>query len=159
VEWALGVGGTLHYISDWGSKLSAQIARIAAIFHVLDLKNLTIECLQIGVQEVSAAWQLAPYLEAHAQAAFDLMDQGSEFHQAERILAWIKRRGHESFKRAACYQAVRRSAGINRSEDVTTPLQILEAYGYIVERNPILSGKPGRPKSAVYDVNPAVHTS
>ena len=157
VEMALGPHGALHGIRDWGSKFSAQIARIAAIFHLLEYGSRATDIVTVEVGQVQAAWRLAPYFQTHALAAFDLMDQGSEYQQAERILAWIGRHGRHSFSRAECYQDVRRSGGVNRPEDVTTPLQILEAHRYIVERTPILARGPGRPRSSVYDVNPAVH--
>jgi hypothetical protein len=158
VERALGPNGHLSDIKDWASKLTAQIARIAAGYHLISAGGGPLEeHLDISAHEIAAAWELGAYLQAHALAAFDLMDEGGEYRQAERILAWIVRQGHQSFSRSECYQAVRRTAGVKRSDDLNTPLEILVAHGHIAEQPSERDGGPGRPRKATYLVNPAVH--
>ncbi len=157
VERALGPNGYLHDIRDWASKFSAQVARIAAGFHLTTIHTpLEPRDLAVTTDEIQAAWRVAAYLEAHALAAFALMDEGHEYRQATRILAWIMRQRLEKFSRADCYQAVRRTAGIKRSDDVSAPLEILLDHHYIAEQPKMFTeGQSGRPRSATYLVNPA----
>lgn len=85
-----------------------------------------------------------------SQAA-DSSDQ-AELCIARRILDWVERRDVSAFSRSECYQALRRTRGVNNPEDIVPALRLLVSQGLLSEESLPMRLQVGRPRSPVYTV-------
>jgi hypothetical protein len=85
-----------------------------------------------------------------SQAA-DSSDQ-AELCIARRILDWVERRDVSAFSRSECYQALRRTRGVNKPEDIVPALRLLVSQGLLSEESLPMRLQVGRPRSPVYTV-------
>ena len=72
--------------------------------------------------------------------------------RAKHLLRWIEHAHANSFSRRDLHQALRGT--FKRVNDLNSPLAMLVSHSFIRERPEISEGRPGRPPSPVYEVNP-----
>lgn len=158
LEESLGDGGELSTMRDWGAKLAGQTLRIAAVFHfVKHFKGRPWE-IAISADTLNSAIEVATYAIRHAEIAIFLMSRSDEDDDpgpgaAESVWKWIRRNGNQTFSKRDLHRGVQRR--FRKAESLDTPLTLLVERGYI---RPVLSkatSLQGRPKSPVYEVNPA----
>lgn len=148
IEADLREGGSLHYLTDWGSKLPGAVARIAGLFHFAQHGNDAFD-FPISVNIVSASCVIGAYYKEHALATFGLMEAEPAIETSKKILAYLLRHSPETFKG----RDVLRHTNIRTMDEVTPGLRILIERGYIRETEIIRSGM-GRPEASIYEVNP-----
>jgi hypothetical protein len=149
--------GDLAAIRAWANKLDGQILRLAGLLQVIyyarDAGNPG-NVLEVGVEALSGALDLADYLIHHAVAAHLLIrgDALATSDKAVQLLGWLRKGGHSEFTCAEAHQALKGRLDFRKAEDVKEAADVLEAHGYIRAVAPE-PGKVGRP-SARYLVNP-----
>lgn len=149
-------GGDLAGIRDWASKLAGAVARIAGGLHLIE--NAGRGCPwdnPIGPITVAAAWAIGEYLTPHALAAFGQMGADQNLVHARRLLAWIKRTRQTEFSLRDAHRAHQNVTGFSTAQDLMPALSVLCDRGFVREASATPTG--GRPKSVLYDVNPAVN--
>lgn len=150
VEADLRKGGSLQYLTDWGSKLPGAIARIAGLLHFAEHGFKASE-LPISVNIVSASCLIGAYYKEHALATFGIMEVDSGIESAKKILDYLSRHSPETFKG----RDVLRHTNIKTMDGVTPGLKILIERGYIREAE-IIRSVTGRPEAITYEVNPKI---
>ncbi|TQS43747.1 YfjI family protein [Cryptosporangium phraense] len=148
-------GGALAEITDWGSKLPGQLARVAALFELFTDPDAD----AIGDTAMRGALELAPYLTGQALAAFDAINgRRARAARPRAVLTWIRRKNLGEF---TVRQARRDLGGQDWATSVDTirdVLDELEDHGWIRLETPTdQPARAGRPPSARYRVNPATH--
>lgn len=150
-EAALGPGGELYLISDWGGKLDGAVARITGILHAAK-RGARLDEWEIEPETMRAAIEIGEYFKAHALAAFDMMGANPAVDDARYVLALIQRREWKSFSVRDVHQALR--GRFKSPQDTHPALDILEEYGYVQGVDiPQREGR-GRKPSPSYNVNP-----
>lgn len=81
------------------------------------------------------------------------MPEQAHIDLANRILAWVVRSGVACFSRSDCYQALRRTRGVNCPADVDPGLDILMCWGRISASPSSPRARTGRPRSQSFTVN------
>lgn len=154
VEKALRPGEPFHTMQDWAGKLPGATLRLSAILHAAEagLAGREPWATPIGEPIMAAAVRLGRFYAAHAAAVFELMGTDPVVAGAQRLLAWIKRRGAETFTKRDAHYAHR--AAFPRAADLDAPLRLLVERYWIRPLDPSGNGKPGR-KSERYVVHPA----
>lgn len=150
VETDLREGGSLHYLTDWGSKLPGAVARIAGLLHFAEHGAKAIE-LPISVNIVSASCVIGAYYKEHALATFGLMEADTGIESAKKILDYLLRHSPETFKG----RDVLRHTNFKTMDEVTPGLKILIERGYIRGVD-IIRPIMGRPEAMTYEVNPKI---
>jgi len=158
IEKHLGPSGELESIADWGNKLGGTLVRLAGLLHLADRAGLRQggQFEQIGEGEMRRALRLADYLRAHAGSAFDMMSANPIARDARYILAWIRRTGTAAFTTHELYQAAR--ARFRAPAEMDPPLVLLVEHLLIRPRTARQRSGRGRPPSASFEVNPAIHS-
>jgi 5S rRNA maturation endonuclease (ribonuclease M5) len=167
-EADLGPNGRLHHITDWGSKLPGQVARIAAVLHVARCAFTETKPWREDVsgKDMAAAIRMGDYFRAHALRLFALLGADPMNDDAVTVLTWLKRQARDareetkegtpepvfSFSKRDVQRAMQ--ARFHHSSELDAPLDILQDCGYIRERRVPGPRKPGR-RSEVYELNPA----
>ncbi|MEU2288051.1 DUF3987 domain-containing protein [Streptomyces sp. NPDC013178] len=157
-------GGKLHDVSEWAGKLCGQIARLAACLALYD-DHATSE---ISEDAMTRALNLAPYLIAHARAAFALMSRDGDggrkllrdiLDRLPQLLAddhtVTLRKIRESFKG----RRASGSAGAVDAEAIKEAMDELEELGWVAEipAPPRKPGQRGQRPSPKYDVHPWIY--
>lgn len=157
-------GGKLHDISEWAGKLCGQIARLAACLSLYD----DYAASEITEDAMTRALGLAPYLIAHARAAFSLMSRDGDggrkllrdiLDRLPQLLAddftVTVRKIRESFKG----RRATGSSGAVDAEAIKEALDELEELGWVAEipAPPRKPGQRGQRPSPKYDVHPWVY--
>ncbi|MET8169294.1 DUF3987 domain-containing protein [Streptomyces sp. NPDC005329] len=157
-------GGKLHDVSEWAGKLCGQIARVAACLALYD-DHATAE---ISEDAMTRALNLAPYLIAHARAAFALMSRDGDggrkllrdvLDRLPQLLADDRtvtlRKIRESFKG----RRASGSAGAVDAEAIKDAMDELEELGWVAEipAPPRKPGQRGQKPSPKYDVHPWIY--
>ena len=150
VETDMREGGSLYYLTDWGSKLPGAVARIAGLLHFAE-HGTKAGGLHISVTTVTASCLIGSYFKEHALAAFDLMDVDVSIEAAKKILSYLYRYSPATFKG----RDVIHHTNLKTMEEVTPGLRILRERGYIRAKEAEYSGM-GRPEAAEYEVNPKI---
>lgn len=155
VEAALGRGGELEQIADWGGKLHGAAARLAGLLHLVEHDAPQMQ--PITLKTMQQALGLARVLIEHAKATFALMGTDPDTECAKHILAWLVDRRIETFQARDAFEKVK--GRYPKMELVKAGLSVLEERAYIFlaptqERTP---GKSGRAPSPRYDVNPLAY--
>ncbi|MFD5513859.1 DUF3987 domain-containing protein [Streptomyces sp. NPDC127051] len=157
-------GGRLHDIGEWAGKLAGQIVRVAACLALYE-DHATSE---IDDAVMGRAIGLAPYLQAHARAAFalmsrdgdggrkllrDILDRLPQLLDTEKTVTVRKIR--ESFK------GRRATGGLGAvdAEAIKEALDELEELGWVAEipSPPRKPGQRGQKPSPKYDVHPWIY--
>jgi hypothetical protein len=106
---------------------------------------------------MKAASAIAEYLIPHALIALGLTGpRATTAAPARTVLRWIRRERKAEFKASDVLDAVARSVVPDMST-VDSALKFLENMGYVRMRAQSRTGRPGRPPSPTYDVNPLLH--
>jgi hypothetical protein len=145
-------GCSLHYLTDWGSKLPGAVARIAGLLHFAQHGAKAID-LPISVNIVSASCVIGIYFKEHAVATFGLMEADLALESAKKILSYLLRHSPETFKG----RDVLRHTNFKTMDEVSPGLKLLIERGYIRAMEPIQSGI-GRPEAMTYEVNQKIKT-
>ena len=151
VEAELRPGGLLHDIEDWGGKFAGAVARISGILHMAERGDTE---RTITAHTLQSAIKIGQYFAAHARAAFDLMGADAAMDDARCVLAWLQRKGLDTFTRRDAHHALQ--SRFQRKEPLITALGILEERHYIREREAKERAVTGRKPGPIYEVNPAL---
>ena len=146
LEPQLGEGGDLAQFSDWASKLTGAMARIAGLLHVARGGQWS---APIGAETVQSALAFGAYLISHAVAAFGVMGADDGVTAAADCWRWVVRGDRLTFTRRDLFNGLR--ARFKRADALDAPLSLLEMHGYI--RRATSPARVGRPTEA-WDVNP-----
>lgn len=157
-------GGRLHDISEWAGKLCGQVARLAACLALYDDHGAS----EISEDAMLRALALAPYLVAHARAAFALMSRDGDggrkllrdiLDRLPQLLAddmtVTTRKIRESFKG----RRASGSAGAVDAEAIKDAMDELQELGWVAEipAPPRKPGQRGQKPSPKYDVHPWIY--
>jgi hypothetical protein len=155
IELAQADGGELETIRDWASKHAGRVARIAGLLHLVRYaKSGEPWTVAIEVKTVANAWEIGSYVTEHNLLAFDRIGTDPVVRMAKRLLEWIRRQRLSEFSLRDCHQAHR---NVNRPQELTPPLQILQGRGFIRRVPPPEQQGRGRPQSPRFEVNPLTH--
>jgi hypothetical protein len=150
VEAEMREGGSLHYLTDWGSKLPGAVARIAGLLHFAEHGAKAIE-LPVSVNIVSASCAIGVYYKEHALATFGLMEADPAIESAKKILDYLVRHSPETFKG----RDILRHTNFKTIDKVIPGLKVLIERGYIKEAEKASFGT-GRPEAVSYTINPKI---
>lgn len=157
-------GGALHDIAEWAGKLCGGIIRLAACLTLYDNPAAA----EISEDAVVRSVAMAPYLVAHARAAFALMSRDGD--GGRKLLRDILdrlpqllgddhtvtlRKIRESFKG----RRATGSAGAVDAEAIKDAMDELEELGWVAEipAPPRKPGQRGQKPSPKYDVHPWIY--
>lgn len=152
IERDMRHGGSLEFLTDWGSKLSGAVARIAGLLHFAEHGERAVD-MPISVSIVSASCVIGAYFKEHALATFGFMQADPRIESAKGILDYIQRHKPQTFKG----RDVLRHTNFKTIEDVMPALKILTERDFIRELESEYSGM-GRPQAKEYQVNQKVFT-
>jgi 5S rRNA maturation endonuclease (ribonuclease M5) len=157
-------GGALHDVAEWAGKLCGQIIRLAACLSLYDNAAAS----EIGEDAMTRTIGLAPYLTAHARAAFGLMSRDGDggrkllrdiLDRLPQLLAddmtVTTRKIRESFKG----RRASGSAGAVDAEVIKDAMDELQELGWVAEipAPPRKPGQRGQKPSPKYDVHPWIY--
>jgi hypothetical protein len=145
--------GKLASITDWASKLTGAVLRLAGLLHTASHHGAA--GLPITADTLSAAIRLGHYYLTHALDVFDLMGSDPDLEKAKRILEWITRSQARTFTRRDLLRAVR-SKSFTTPADLDAPLELLADHGHIRLTTGSTGGQSGRP-SVTYEVHPIIY--
>jgi hypothetical protein len=152
VERSMQAGGDLDCLSDWGSKLSGAVARIAGLFHIAQ-HGIETNIISAGI--VAASCSIGGFFKDHALYSFGIMKQNAGIESARRILEYIdthepEGEGKPDTFKARDVLAVKRA--FNMIDEILPGLEVLIDRGYIREIEPEYQGR-GRPSATEYEIN------
>jgi hypothetical protein len=108
----------------------------------------------VHVDTVNGAVKIARYLIPHALTVFHLMGTDPAVSDASYILAWMRRTTPERFTPRDLFTDLPRGR-FAKVGLLDAPLAVLESHGYVRRLPPPrIDGRPGRPPSPTYEVNP-----
>lgn len=147
-------GGDLAEYDDWAGKLPSQAARIAALFHLAEHRNIyTATETPITAQTMLAAWCVVEYLIPHALKTFGEMLTSDERRMATKILAWVKRKDLHEFAFRDCWRGFQ---NVSTTEEVERALSSLCDRQYLKQGEVAQKAMVGRPPAPRYFANPAL---
>jgi putative DNA primase/helicase len=166
LEPRLGRTNELGALTDWASKLTGQLVRIAGLLTLLAEPCAT----TIGEQRMADAIAMSDYFISHAWRAYDLMgdDVYGRLEPARAVLAWLRKRaeGLEGEGRHPLTPFTARDVqrGLNGrqwveaggAEAVIDALANLKDYGWITEAAEAERKGPGRPPAQAFLIHPWV---
>lgn len=153
IESEMGPGGRLEFLRAWANKQPARLARMAATLHMSEHGTST---STISADTVSAACTIGEWFEAHALAAYDLMNADPRLEGARIVLRWLQRTKPETFTERGAFSALGRRR-FATMDDLIPCLRVLVEHGHIrrVASPGRQDGVPGRNRSPLYEVNPS----
>jgi replicative DNA helicase len=156
VEAAQAEGGRLAAIRDWASKHPGRVARIAGLFHLVRHSGQKDPAsTPILEEDVASAWAVGEWLLDHALAVFARIGADAASMRAKEILRWIRQKEFDEFSLATLHNSHR---VFDRAEEFLPALTVLESRGFIQKEPPPKEKRRGRPRSAIYRVNPLTHS-
>lgn len=153
VEKALGIGGELALMQDWGGKIRGNVVRLAGLLHCA--QHHRPQDAQISGETMANACYLGTILIAHAKATYGLMGEDLSVRMAKHVLHWIQSTHQEVFSVRDCLIALRST--LKTSEATQAALDDLETRDYIFKKESPQRQSAGRPPSPRYMVNPLTH--
>lgn len=154
VEAEMRPGGSLEYLTDWGSKLPGAVARIAGLLHFAEHGAEAItKDISAGIAVASCV--IGGYFKDHALATFGLMQADHRIESAKKILSYIKRQKPDTFKCRDVIANINAFKSKTIADDVMPGINILIERGYIrpMEKH---HSSIGRPEAMAYEVNPKI---
>ncbi|MBO0802379.1 MAG: DUF3987 domain-containing protein [Nocardiopsaceae bacterium] len=155
VEPRFRPGGDLAHMTDWGGKLTGATVRIAGLLH-LAAHARDGWATPISRATLEAAAEIGDYFTQHAKAAYDAIGADPAVADARAILQWIKTTGAAQVTARDLMRGLRNH--FTRAADLTAPMQILEARGWIRSRPGAPAQGRGRPAAPTWDVHPDLAT-
>jgi DNA-binding PadR family transcriptional regulator len=153
IEPQLAPFGDLGSMTDWAGKLLGAVARIAAILHISEHIHYPKPWeYQIERETIDRAIRIGRYLIPHARAAYAEMGADSVVDDALHILAWIQRKGINTFTKRELYQGTK--GYFKRVSALEPALELLCEHGFIREQIVDERTGPGRKPSSTFEVNP-----
>lgn len=150
VESLMQEGQEGEFIRDSLSKLPGNIVRIAGIFHILKNLDRLGNLPEMSSETMKDAASFGNFLIPHQKAAFQLLEEDSNYHLARRILAWINSQKILFFSVRECHLKLKNC--FQNADQVRNALKVLQERGFV--RNiPAESSVIGRP-SQKYIVRP-----
>lgn len=150
VETDMRPGGSLEYLTDWGSKLPGAVARIAGLLHFAEHgAEATTKDISAGIAVASCV--IGAYFKEHALATFGLMQTDHRIESAKKILSYLKRQEPAAFKGRDVLANINSFKTID--DDVMPGIKVLIERGYIRAVENSHSGV-GRPEATAYQINP-----
>lgn len=158
------LGGEYSMYSDWLGKLVGNTLRIAGILaRVSVIKNdvsdaflQTDPAIQITGEIMGNAIKIGRYFLMHAVNAYGNMGVNADFKAPLEVLNKIKDKGLRTVTRRDIMRFCR---WVGSADEAQNLLNDLEDYGYVRLSSVDASDKlrNGRPKNAVYSVNPRIY--
>ena len=155
------IGGEYSMYSDWLGKLVGNTLRIAGILARASVMKEDVlfaedDPIEIDAAVMENAMRIGKYFLVHAVNAYGNMGVRADFKSTLMALDKIKQKG---LKKVTRRDIMRMCGWIGSAEEAQTVLSALEDYGSIRLSSIDLSDKlrAGRPKNAVYTVNPRVY--
>jgi replicative DNA helicase len=153
IEPQLREYGVLAGMSDWAGKLAGAVARIAGVLHLVEHAGNAYPWLTaITDDTMTRAIALGHYLLAHAKAAYGEMGADPVVADARAIARWLEERGVSSLSKRDLFNGMR--GRFPQVTELTAPLKLLEAHGYLRPAPVEQREGPGRKPSERYEVNP-----
>ncbi len=152
IERKMREGNSLYFIKDWGSKFSAKVARIAAIFELITNSEKTSMNLTVSSESMLRAEAFSHYLEKQALRTFNLIDADPNRENALYILNWIKKKELKQFTKRKCHNSLQ--TRFPKVAFLNPALQLLTDHNYI--RRKEQDKVPHRP-SDHFEVNPHLY--
>jgi replicative DNA helicase len=154
-EKAMASGGPLSHLTDWGSKATGAMMRIAALLHLAEHFRTGYE-RPISGETLAAAHSLIEYYTAHTLAAFDTMTTDQTTDRAHHLLDWVRNTGVGRFSARDAFTNQPRGR-FPKMSDLEPVLSLLEQHGYLRRLPaPPTNRQGGRPSAPVYEVHPAI---
>jgi len=149
VESKQGEGREYEPIQDWTAKLPGAALRIAALIHVAEYGD---NSLEINQETMTRALDISEALIPHAQTAFNIMGTDQAVDDANVVLQWIMKKRDPFFKRSDCHKA--HKGRFKKLPRLLTTLDVLRGWNVISDCESVKTG--GRP-SLLYYVNPKIY--
>jgi DNA polymerase-1 len=155
LEPRLAEGEDLSFLHGWAGKAAGGAVRIGTILHLAESAARgahRMDPVPAAVAE-RAVRLVRDYLVPHAQAAFGLLGADPKVNRARRLVKWFVGRRLATFSVREAYHAVR--ASVRTVDDLLPVLDLIERHHYIRQTDSAPRPGRGRPRSPVYEVNPA----
>jgi hypothetical protein len=107
----------------------------------------------VDAEGVERAAELVAYFKSHARRVYAMMDADRRVKAAKKILTWTVREQRTEFKRWHLHKDVASDGLFPTPDSLDRPLELLEAHGYIRQRQDEYKGVGAHP-SPIYVVNP-----
>jgi hypothetical protein len=136
VEWhdrleaRLPAGEVYSEVKDFVVKIREQVARIAALFAVLDGVHDNPEKVEVGPQHVTQAIRLGEYFVRTAMAVVESW-QDRPVALAQKLIAKVIRQRKPNFTVRDAYRLAKA-----KKEDVLHALELLDSHGYVRPADP-----------------------
>ena len=130
IERALRPEGEFSPITEWASKLTGQILRIAGILWVAGHAGRGSYRGTIDVETIERAVELGRYAAAHSRIAHSAVGVDPGLRGAEALLRWTRRRKVARFTVRRAHRDLHRH--LRRADDVRAALDLLEERGYVM---------------------------
>lgn len=153
IEKRQGVDRDLRQFADWASKLAGKVARIAAIFHCVQLYEQRPEADVIDTQTILAAWRVGAWLIDHCKRAYGLAQDNEVSLLAGKMLDWLRSKRMRSFGFRDITQQFHKEGDREMREKA---LHLLGDLGWIKGPNRFLNPKTRR-EIELYGCAPAVY--
>lgn len=159
VEKRLKKGMDMSLIPDWSAKFVGQVARLAALLHIMEVgpdRLAQTAATPMSLRTVEAAITLGTYCLEHAKVCYAEMQVYSDsLEDARFVLGWI--RTHPKLSREISERDLfmkTKAKMADNMERFKAALAVLVDKGYIRLKPREAGGKPGRPGAPVYQSHP-----
>jgi len=150
IEASMKAGGDLCELTDWGSKLAGNVARIAGLLHMAK-HGVDGEKTDIEEATMNNACKIGLAYKNHVLFILGMMGEIPEISSAKLTLKYLKSKELTSFTKT---DVLRTMNAFKKIADIKLGIPILIERNYIREIEFPITNKPGRPKSKEYEVNP-----
>lgn len=156
LEPQLAEDAALGRIADWGAKLAGLAVRLAGLIRLARLRGAAVQALQgervdVTIDDVAGATELARYLIPHAQTAYALIGADPIVEAAKKALVALQRLGEPEVTRRDLRRQLR--GPCRRPKDFDAVVDLLLEHGHVCEAPS--EERRGRPSPALL-VHPSV---
>lgn len=158
LEFQLRAGAPLEHMADWVNKASGKVLRLAGLLHIAQQPSLEKDLMvtEISRLTMDRAITLVQYFLDHSMAAYELMGENTLLKRLTSAVAWIRRRSGESFRLKHLHGSKKEQDGFQTVDQVREVVALLVKAGYIRRVQEPPHQGPGRPRSPLYEINPAL---
>lgn len=136
-------------------KMEGFAARMAGTLHVLREIHDGNTALDLERFDMECGARLGKYFLSHARKVYSAMGRDPRIADAQKVLAWVRRNGQPSFTRRSAWRALKHNIEFAQPEDLSPPLKLLTAHGFIRWMEQEYAGT-GRKPAPAYEVNPCL---